>query len=249
MNTSTFSSAGKALTSIGTLPLDAGKGVIQGVTGAFKKGGDLTKAGTSSLPPVPGQATGQALQPVGQHDSLAVGAAAFPSANNGSGGNPEPGTLRVTVLDAKDFTIVDVKPYVTLRVADKEVKTKYGGKTTTHEWNESFNFVAGAFSPKLFLWVYDHKTLGKDKLLGEGEVDIWRHVQPDKMSAAEVLVQLRDGQGLVRLRLEFDTDRTGTLVRRPSMSSVDKASATGSPSRFNILGRKSIGTDREGSAD
>lgn len=38
--------------------------------------------------------------------------------------------------------------------------------------NESFTFAAGAFTPKLFAWVHDHKTLGKDKLLGEAEIDV-----------------------------------------------------------------------------
>lgn len=38
--------------------------------------------------------------------------------------------------------------------------------------NESFNFAASAHIPRLRLWIYDHKTLGKDKLLAEGEVDV-----------------------------------------------------------------------------
>jgi hypothetical protein len=38
--------------------------------------------------------------------------------------------------------------------------------------NETFNFAAGALTPKLYVWIHDHKTLGKDKLLGEGEIDV-----------------------------------------------------------------------------
>jgi hypothetical protein len=38
--------------------------------------------------------------------------------------------------------------------------------------NESFNFAASAHMSKLRLWIYDHKTLGKDKLLAEGEIDV-----------------------------------------------------------------------------
>jgi len=29
---------------------------------------------------------------------------------------------------------------------------------------------------KLRVWIYDHKTLGKDKMLGQGEVDVCLHV-------------------------------------------------------------------------
>ena len=37
---------------------------------------------------------------------------------------------------------------------------------------ESFSFVAGPSQPKLYAWIFDYKTLGKDKLLGSGEVDV-----------------------------------------------------------------------------
>lgn len=38
--------------------------------------------------------------------------------------------------------------------------------------NESFTFSAGALTPKIFVWVYDHKTIGKDKLLGQATIDV-----------------------------------------------------------------------------
>jgi hypothetical protein len=38
--------------------------------------------------------------------------------------------------------------------------------------NESFNFTAGSMTPKLFVWIYDHKTIGKDKMLAQGEIDV-----------------------------------------------------------------------------
>lgn len=42
--------------------------------------------------------------------------------------------------------------------------------------NESFTFhAAPATQPKMHAWIYDHKTLGKDKLLGSAEIDV-RHV-------------------------------------------------------------------------
>ncbi len=43
--------------------------------------------------------------------------------------------------------------------------------------NESFAFSAApATQPKLFAWVYDHKTLGKDKQLGMAEIDVSRRL-------------------------------------------------------------------------
>lgn len=38
--------------------------------------------------------------------------------------------------------------------------------------NESFSFPAGPSTPKLHVKVYDHKTLGKDKSVGEADVDV-----------------------------------------------------------------------------
>jgi hypothetical protein len=38
--------------------------------------------------------------------------------------------------------------------------------------NETLSFTAGPMTPKLFVWIYEHKTLGKDKLLGEGYADV-----------------------------------------------------------------------------
>lgn len=35
-----------------------------------------------------------------------------------------------------------------------------------------FAFAAGPSQPKLYAWVFDYKTLGKDKPLGSGEVDV-----------------------------------------------------------------------------
>jgi Ca2+-dependent lipid-binding protein len=192
----TFQSAGKTMTQIGILPVTAGKGVLQGVTGVFRKEKDFAKeANGNDVQAVPDVATGQASHPVGQPDSVGgMGSATFPSltppsGSPGEGSKTVPGTLRVTVIDAKDLTQHDVKPYVLMRVGDKEVKTK-AGKTETPEWhvaipdsapgetdvdairNESFNFSAGSLTQKIFLWVYDHKTLAKDKVLSEGEVDV-----------------------------------------------------------------------------
>ena len=141
-NTSTFSTAGRAMTQIGHIPGAAGKGVIHGVTGVFRRvggSGTDTESEDERLAPLRSiPAAGQATQ-----DTSIVGGAlhpgtAFPATN----GSPqqangqlyaEPGTLRVTVLDAKDLSTNDVKPYVTIRVGDKEQKTKHI-KSSTPTW-------------------------------------------------------------------------------------------------------------------
>ncbi|KAI1797561.1 tricalbin [Ganoderma leucocontextum] len=229
-NTSTFSNAGRAMTQIGALPMGAGKGVIHGVTGVFRRRNSQSSGSSDEARELP---AGVVTKPDAEG-----GAAAFP-AGGANGHGQEPGTLRVIVKDAKDLSTAEIKPYVVIRVGDKEHKTKHGHKTGTPEWNELFTFSAApATQPKLFAWVYDHKTLGKDKLLGSAEIDIWQHLKPDEsVPATELTVELREGQGLLHLRLEYDAEVS--LSTRPSRMSLHSlASEKPSPSRFSISGRR-----------
>jgi len=140
--TSTFSSAGRAMTQIGSLPFGAGKGVVRGFGNVFKKesGGSHEKLDTSHA--VPEVAAGQASHPVGEHsiiggDTAIANTAAFPSLSRTSsslGPPSEPGTLRVTMISAKDLSTAEVKPYAVIRVGDKETKTKHSNKTSSPEW-------------------------------------------------------------------------------------------------------------------
>ncbi|TFK76782.1 tricalbin [Pluteus cervinus] len=249
-NTSTFTSAGRAMTQIGVLPVTAGRGVFQGVTSVFKSkpkddhddDGSIVSVG-SDLP------AGQASQPIqpnappgvpahAQHVAASAPLAAFPSSEQVHLTN-EPGTLRVTVLDAKDLP-PEYKPYAVLRLGDKEVKTKHTGKTGTPEWNESFNFYAGPGQAKLHIWIHDHKTLGRDKLLGEGEVDIWRHVKPEGISAADVFLELRNGSGRVQLKLEYDANLHPSASNGSTHSGerMTRTTSMTSPSRFSLRGRR-----------
>lgn len=276
--TSTFSTAGRALTQVGGMPVNAGKGVLHGVTGIFGK-----KEKDDGIPNVPSSLpAGQSSNPI-PVDFAQNGGSRFntltskPSseAMSASGTN-EPGTLRVTVVEAKDLSTDDAKPYVTLRIGDKEQKTKHTAKTASPEWcvllrrhyttqllifcrNETFTFTAGPLTPKVYAWVHDHKTLGKDKLLGEAEIDvcfllsllrtrlasdayfqIWRHLQPASgVHAADVSVELKEGTGLLKLQLSFDSTpvlsrtRTGSInsrERSPRVASISMAS----PSRFSL---------------
>jgi hypothetical protein len=157
-NTSTFSTAGRAMTQIGSLPVEAGKGVFQGVSGVFKhlghfdEGESPVEAGKGvfhgvtgvfkhlghldeeeeDVPPVPPAPSEQGSHPVASYDNGGNGAL-MPSMNTESqvANTNLPGTLRVTVLDAKNFNTSSepVKPYVVLRCGDKELKTKHASKS------------------------------------------------------------------------------------------------------------------------
>lgn len=242
--TSTFSSAGRAMTQLGGLPVSAGKGVFHGVTGVFKSIGGKDEEVVPAIPEIP---AGQASHPIsGKSDG--VGAAPFPSGSTIDGlpgASAEPGTLRVTILDAKDLMPTDVKPYAVIRLGDKECKTKHV-KTNNPEWNENFTLAAGPLTPKMFVWVHDHKTLGKDKLLGDAEVDIWRHIVLGTVSAAEVSVELRNGVGKLRMQLDFDPT-INPSERRPSTSSgespMSRRMSMTSPSRFSLRGRRPGASD------
>lgn len=121
--TSTFLDAGRAMTQIGAIPLSAGKGVFQGVTGVFRH-----KEHEETIPEDP---FGENPHAIG--NNVPVAAATLPS-ENGLSAPGEPGTLKVAVMDAKGLTPHDIKPYATVRVGDKEFKTKHVGKTDAPEW-------------------------------------------------------------------------------------------------------------------
>ncbi|KAF9568534.1 tricalbin [Agrocybe pediades] len=245
-NTSTFSTAGRAMTQLGGLPVNAGKGVFHGVAGVFKRGDkdsdDVQMAVPADLP------AGQSSQPVGISDQMQTATAPFPTNDVAQGpASHEPGTLRVTVLDAKDMSVHDAKAYVTLRLGDKEVKTKHTGKTGTPEWNEPFVLAASAMTPKMYVWVHDHKTIGKDKTIGEGEVDIWRHIKPEGISSADVFVELRQG-GLLRMRLEFDaSSNPNHTTSGASIHSGERTHSFVSPSRFSLHRRRGNANDSDDS--
>ncbi|KIY68099.1 hypothetical protein CYLTODRAFT_395974 [Cylindrobasidium torrendii FP15055 ss-10] len=202
--TSTFSSAGRAMTTtmttIGGLPLHAGKGVIRGLTGLVMR--RPKEARTPAVPPSlpPGQASHPA-RPGQSASSLHLTA----SGSNFIG----VGSLKVTALNAKDFAVEEARPYLKMRLGNEEFKTTSpNGKTAMPEWNESFSFATVRGTSKLHISLFDHRALGKDAPLGEGEVDIGRHISSAGSAAssksADVLCELQGGQGLVRLRLELE---------------------------------------------
>jgi hypothetical protein len=108
-----------------------GKGVIQGVTGVFKRDKNKDDEGLPSAPPdVPSGQVSRPLPPPEPFPEMQITA----PIENGASGSTETGSLKVTVVDAKDLSWSDVKPYIVLRLGSAEHKTKHSGKTLTPEW-------------------------------------------------------------------------------------------------------------------
>lgn len=237
-NTSTFANAGRAMTQVGALPFEGAKGVVHGVGSAGAKVTSLFKRDHKDKPPSIDEPE---VLPLGVA-SRPVGDQAFPSQPPLTPASPqEPGVLKVTVLNGKDLTygghdMKDIKPYVQIRLGEKENKTKHS-KAQDPEWNETLSFNAGPDSGALVIEVFDHKTFGKDRLLGQGSIIIWEHVQPIGRTSAEIWVELRDGQGQLRMRLDFERGY-GHTGRGTSIASLELPRNGGSPSRFLSLRKR-----------
>jgi Ca2+-dependent lipid-binding protein len=156
-NASALSTAGRAMTQVGGIPLGAGKGLVHGVGTAGKtmKGvfvRDRNSSKSSLEIPPNGYPRGSLDQssPVAQPSrppdlpseasvGLPTSGVASASAFNGESRFPDDyGMLKVAVLGAKDLVgaaVGDpVKAYVVVKVGEKEQKTKHTAKTTTPEW-------------------------------------------------------------------------------------------------------------------
>lgn len=153
--TSTFSSAGRAMTQIGTAPVGVGKGVVssvgmgvgvvgKGVKNIFKKEGskvvieeqvvtDTPSASVSQLVPAQLGQNGAASDSVGASTQRP----ASPPIPNTNSPATLLGTLRVEVIDGQGLMAGDgdqVKPYVIASIGETEQKTKHVSKTHAPTW-------------------------------------------------------------------------------------------------------------------
>lgn len=161
-NTSTFSSAGRAMTQVGNIPMGAGKGIVHGVgnvgnagitvvKGVFRRGhhDEANESKTSLELPTNGAIAvvdnNAAVIPspaVAANGGGSIGSAAgvaFSKTEDGDTRAPHDyGMLKVTVISGRDLPGTSggetIKPYVVLKAGDKEQKTKHAGKTTAPEW-------------------------------------------------------------------------------------------------------------------
>jgi len=133
---------------------------------------------------------------------------------------------------------------VILKSGDKEHKTSHRPKSTGSEcsWNEQCAFAINSGQSRILAWVHDYHTIGRDKLLGTGEIDIWRHLNPAKgVNSTEVLVGLSEGHGLLKVRLDYSQEDYRHLPRGASFHSLADAASTKamtSPSRFSLRGKR-----------
>lgn len=71
---------------------------------------------------------------------------------------------------------------------------------------------------------------------------IWRHLNPaNGIHSSEVLLQLNEGQGLLKVRLDHSKDEYQHLPRGASFHSLADAmntKAMTSPSRFSLRGKR-----------
>ncbi|CAE6512911.1 unnamed protein product [Rhizoctonia solani] len=238
--TSTFSTAGRAMTQVGGVPLGAGRAVGRKIGGLFGRDKDSSEdlPEVPALPPAPDVPPANGNGSVGSASGMAVKPLASPT--------PGPGTLKVTLHRAKDLTGIEegdiAKPFVILRIGDKDHKSKHV-KSNTPEWNESFSFPNTSTEIRsLHVAIMDKRTFGKDPILAEGSIDIWHYIQPlftPPILSAEVTTQLNDNSGTLQLRLEFEPMQN-TLARTISNSGGSSLAASqkfSSPSRFS-LGRR-----------
>nr|XP_018259792.1 uncharacterized protein I303_07863 [Kwoniella dejecticola CBS 10117]OBR81950.1 transmembrane protein [Kwoniella dejecticola CBS 10117] len=257
--TSTFSQAGRVVTTIGGVPMGVGKGVVHGggaVIGGPSMANNETGAGAGAVTAAGFEIpAGQVSEPT--DEVLAAGgvpgprATTLPAGEASASAPSEPGTLAVTVLGAKDLK-AGTKPYVQIKLGGRVHKTDHV-KSATPEWDETFNFNVAPGTTSFNLTVYDHHTLGKDPEIGTAEVDIFRHIQP-AIPNADVWVELGSGNGLLRLRLDWNTG-VGSASngvgsgkarnRTPSISSSKAgAGAEASPSKFSMRSMRKPSTDK-----
>lgn len=182
--------------------------------------------------------------------AAAVGAiAAGETLPEGAGAaTSEPGTLTVAVIGAKDLKpsgshgAKDLKPYAVVKLGAKTMKTDYQ-KGVECEWNDTFNFNLLPGTTQFVITVYDKHSFGKDSEIGEATIDIWRHIQP-AVPTADVFVELNDGTGLLKLRLDWQTGLMSkglarTRSRTPSVSSKNGVSTdTPRSSKFTMTPQK-----------
>jgi hypothetical protein len=134
--TSTFSSAGRAMTQVGGLPLGAGRSVGRKALGLFGRGDkdDSSDELPEVIVPTPA-VEGNGTAHVAQNGS--VGSAAGMGVKPPGTPTPGPGTLKVTLHRAKDLGGIEegdtAKPFVLLKIGDRDHKSKHI-KSNAPEW-------------------------------------------------------------------------------------------------------------------
>jgi hypothetical protein len=151
--TSTFSTAGRVITTVGAVPMGVGKGAIKGgafVAGHAIHGGGAVVGGVGHGIGTVGGFAGRKIGFIKKKDKsgkeVLVQADADPDdptaiaraqvMAEGGGGGVQEGSLGVTIISGSGLTSKDgggVKPYVVVKVGGKSHKTSHG-KGIEPEW-------------------------------------------------------------------------------------------------------------------
>ncbi|KAJ9121636.1 hypothetical protein QFC22_002256 [Naganishia vaughanmartiniae] len=273
-DTTTFSQAGRAMSTVGAVPLGVGKGVGKGVfyTGkglihgvgstvgfAGRKTGLIKKKDKHGNEVLVEESSGQIVdghapdlgyassdgdaRPI-QHSTMAqtlnteqVSGMGQPA--EGQAGQAE--AVNVTCLSGSNLVgsgSHDVKPYVQLTLGRKSYKTSHAKRAVDPEWNETFKFGLEENEHVLLVRVLDHKTMGKDKELGQTQIDISPYTRQGAQSSSQV-VHLDNSQGFVML--QFDPVAGAPQMgrqRTPSINSKSGQPLASSPaSKFSFRHR------------
>lgn len=152
--TSTFSTAGRAMTQIGAAPVGVGKGVVsgvgagvgvvgKGVMSIFKKEGSKAVIEEHVVQEVLSTSPDPASNPQLAQNGAASGSAvalaqpSSPPPIPGVGSVTLPGILRVEVIGGNDLMAADgdqVRPYVIASIGETDYKTKHVSKTNNPVW-------------------------------------------------------------------------------------------------------------------
>ncbi|CCA70918.1 related to TCB3-protein localized to membranes, bud-enriched [Serendipita indica DSM 11827] len=233
-STSTFSTAGRAVTQVGGAPIAVGKGVVGGV-GIVGKGvvGGVGNVGKGVKGIFSGKKGGD---DVSSPPPTATSFNAPPSSAGVEGGEElsgDQGNLRMDIIDGQDLHAADrggtSDPYVVVTLnGDKVYKTDTKKKTLTPTWNESFDCsVVSRAAAEMIVQVLDWNALGQDEPIGQARVDL-ASLQPS--TASEISLPLTSSKlgdkGTIRVRLLF----TPQAVNKSLKSS----------STFNVSGRAGV---------
>ncbi|CAG8554094.1 17567_t:CDS:10 [Acaulospora morrowiae] len=257
--TGTFAGATKTITGIGTGVLSGGESVVKGGVGIVGSGVNLVGSGASS---VVGAVEEEKIEPATRSintNTIETAQEKPPSVeNNGVARNStynvsessvaesasESGSLRLSIIEAKDLIAADSggtsDPYVKVKLNKKEIyKTQIIKKTLNPKWDEVTQF--SNLNGSIHLSVKDHNKMGKDVDIGEYDLNIWDHVQPSASNyTKDIWVELsKGGNGKLHLKLEYiPKGSNGDLSNSRFSGDSDRDSSEGN--RFKIGFRKLI---------
>ncbi|KEP55097.1 calcium-independent phospholipase A2-gamma [Rhizoctonia solani 123E] len=202
-----YATAGPAMTEVGGVHLGAGRAMGRKTSGRDKDSSEELHEVPPFAPDTEADAAadgnGATNGSVGPASGLAVKPPPLPI--------PGPGALKVTLHRAKGLAGIEegdvAKPYVIMKIGDKDHKSSHV-KSNTPEWNESFTFPNTSKNMEiLHVTIVDKSRYGRDRILAEGTIDIWQHIQPlftPPILSKEISALLKDNSGMLHLRLDFE---------------------------------------------